>query len=191
MQVIKHIRTLHDGWGRFIIATVTSRDGVELTRQIEDHGAAAAVLPYDPARGTVTLVRQPRIGPLFLGDEALLLETPAGLTDGEDPAEAARREVFEETGIRLGKLEPVGAFWPMPGCATERVHCFLASCGEADKIGDGGGVAHEHEDIEVVELAVADACAMARDGRITDMKTTLLLQALQLRYPELLAGPVS
>ena len=186
MQEIKDIKTLHDGWGRFHVATLVREDGVVLTRQIEDHGAAAAVLPYNRERGMVTLVRQTRVGPLFLGEDALVLEAPAGLTDGEEPREAARREVFEETGIRLDALEPVGAFWPMPGCATERVHCFLAGYTEADRIGDGGGVAHEHEDIEVVELPVAEAFAMAGDGRITDMKTAFLLQVLQLRHPELL-----
>ena len=176
---------VHEGWGRFLIATVRNRKGERFKRQIEDHGAAVCVLPYDPERKCVTLVRQPRIGPLFLDEEAVLLEAPAGLTDGEPPEEAGRREVDEETGIVLRALEPVGAFWAMPGCATERIHLFLAAYEPADRVSDGGGVATEHEDIEVVELPLTEAMAMTGDGRICDIKTVLALQALALRHREL------
>ncbi|MFZ2100690.1 MAG: NUDIX hydrolase, partial [Oricola sp.] len=72
-----------------------------------------------------------------------------------------------------------------PGCATERVSLFLAPYATADRIGDGGGVEHEGEDIEVVELALAEAEAMLGDGRIDDMKTAFMLQALRLRHPGL------
>ncbi|MAS05582.1 MAG: NUDIX hydrolase [Ahrensia sp.] len=162
-----------------------SPDGSEHPRQLEDHGDATCVLPYDPERRVVTLVRQPRVGPLFSGADALLLEAPAGVTDGEDPAAAARREAMEETGLRLGDLEPAGALWSMPGCATERMYLYLAAYGAADRVGDGGGVEHEGEEIEVVEMPAAEAAAMLSDGRIADMKTVVVLQALQLRHPQL------
>ena len=185
MHVIDNIKTIHDGWGRFYLVTMKSPDGAEHPRQIEDHGDAACVLPYDPERRVVTLVRQPRVGPLFKGADALLLEAPAGVTDGEDPAKAARREAMEETGLRLSQLEPAGALWSMPGCATERMYLYLAAYGAADRVGDGGGVEHEGEEIEVVEMPVAEAAQLVADGEISDMKTAFLLQALQLRHPGL------
>ncbi|QKV19915.1 NUDIX domain-containing protein [Oricola thermophila] len=185
MHVIDNIKTVHDGWGRFHLVTLRSPDGSEHLRQVEDHGEAACVLPYDPVRHVVTLVRQPRVGPLFAGDGGVLLEAPAGLTDGEAPLEAARREAMEETGLRLSDLDSVGAFWTMPGCATERVHLFLAAYGEADRVGAGGGVPQEGEEIEVVEMPVAVAARQVASGGICDMKTVLLLQALQIRHPAL------
>lgn len=185
MHVIDNIKTIHEGWGRFCLVTLKSPDGTRHQRQVEDHGAAAAVLPYDPERRMVTLVRQPRVGPLFAGAEAMLLEVPAGLTDGEDPEAAARREAMEETGLRLGAMEPLGGFWSTPGSTTEKIHLYLAAYCAADRIGEGGGVAHEGEDIEVVEMSAAEAIAMVRDGRLADMKTVCLLQALQLRRPDL------
>ncbi|GAB4355174.1 MAG: NUDIX domain-containing protein [Oricola sp.] len=185
MHVIDNIKTIHDGWGRFHLVTMRSPDGTEHRRQVEDHGDACCVLPYDPVRHVVTLVRQPRVGPLFAGADALLLEAPAGLTDGEDPADAVRREAMEETGLRLADLQPVGTMWSMPGCATERVHLYLAAYGEADRVGDGGGHPHEGEEIEVVEMPITVAARQAASGGIRDMKTVLLMQALQLRHPAL------
>lgn len=185
MHVIDNIKTIHEGWGRFCLVTLKSPDGSEHERQVEDHGAAAAVLPFDPERGMVMLVRQPRVGPLFAGAEAMLLEAPAGLTDGEDPEAAARREAMEETGLRLGALQSLGGFWSTPGSTTEKIHLYLAAYSAADRLGDGGGVAHEGEDIEVVEIPAAEAIAMAGDGRIPDLKTAFLLMALRLRLPQL------
>jgi nudix-type nucleoside diphosphatase (YffH/AdpP family) len=185
VHVIDNIKTIHDGWGRFHLVTMVSPDGTRHPRQVEDHGDAVCVLPYDPERRVVMLVRQPRVGPLFAGRDALLLEAPAGLTDGEEPADAGRREVMEETGIRLGELQHAGSLWSMPGCATEMMHFYLAAYGEADRIGDGGGVDGEGEEIEVVEMPIAVAARQAASGGITDMKTVFALQALQLRHPAL------
>lgn len=187
MHVIDNIKTIHDGWGRFHLVTMKSPDGSEHPRQVEDHGDATCVLPYDPARRVVTLVRQPRAGPLFVGADALLLEAPAGVTDGEDPADAARREAMEETGLRLSGLEPAGALWTMPGCATEKMHLYLAAYSAEDKVSAGGGAEDEHEEIEVVEMSVGEVVAMLADGRIADMKTAYLIQTLRQKLPGLFA----
>ena len=104
MHVIDNIKTIHDGWGRFHLVTMKSPDGTEHPRQVEDHGDACCVLPYDPERHVVTLVRQPRVGPLFKGGDGMLLEAPAGLTDGEDPAEAVRNSVVLEEVAKMGAI---------------------------------------------------------------------------------------
>ncbi len=68
---------------------------------------------------------------------------------------------------------------------TERLHLFLAPYTAADRIGEGGGLAEEHEEIEVLEISLDELVGLLDRGAIADMKTLALIQALQLRHPEL------
>lgn len=180
-------KVVHDGWSTFSIARVRLPNGAVVNREIEDHGRAVCVLPYDPARKVAVLVRQFR-PPIFAAAGVTSLdEAPAGLLDEDDPRDCARREAMEECGVRLGELEPVVSAWPMPGVSTELIDFFLAPYGEADRVGDGGGLADEHEDIEVLEVPLAELAARAARGELTDLKTMLLVLALQVRRPELFA----
>jgi hypothetical protein len=70
-----------------------------------------------------------------------------------------------------------------PGSVTERLHFFAAPYTPADRVGTGGGIEEEGEDIEALELPFAEALAMTRDGRICDGKTVLLLQWAALYGP--------
>jgi hypothetical protein len=85
----------------------------------------------------------------------------------------------------LSALEPVGAPWSTPGVSTERIHLFLAPYAHADRVGEGGGLPEEHEDIAVVEITLGDLAAMADRGEIADLKTLALVQTLRLRRSEL------
>jgi hypothetical protein len=87
--------------------------------------------------------------------------------------------------LRLGALEPVGTVWPSPGVSTERMHMFLAPFSAPDRVTDGGGLADEHEDIEVVEMSLDKLWGMVEAGEIVDLKTLALVQTLRLRHPEL------
>jgi len=174
------------GWCTLYLASVRLADGRVIKREIEDHGHAACVLPYDPTRRTAMMVRQFRIPTLHAGASEALLEAPAGLIDpGEDAATAARREAMEEIGVRLTALETVTEAWTMPGISSERMTLFLGVYRKADQIATGGGVAGEHEAIEVVELPLVDLAAMADDGSLADLKTLALVQTLRMRKPEL------
>src|SRR3954467_6120291 len=102
------------GWCKVYVATIRLAEGQTVTREIEDHGAAACVLPYDPVRRTALLIRQLRAPPLHAAGEAAIIETPAGLIDpGEDAQTTARREAMEEAGVRLSSLEQVSNTWTM------------------------------------------------------------------------------
>jgi nudix-type nucleoside diphosphatase (YffH/AdpP family) len=181
-------RVVHDGWSRFRIVRVRTSDGTVLQREVEDHGPAVAVLPYDAERRVATLVTQMRPPIMVATGDVTLTEVPAGLLeDGEDPADCARREAMEEAGLRLGTLEPLGALWPMPGLSTERMHLFLAAYTQADRVADGGGLAAEHEDIVVEERSLASLAAALDGGALTDMKTVVLLLQLRHRRPDLFA----
>lgn len=181
-------RVVHDGWSRFRIVRVRAADGTVLQREVEDHGPAVAVLPYDPERRVALLVTQMRPPIMVATGETALTEAPAGLLEeGEDPAECARREAMEEAGLRLGTLEPLGALWPMPGLSTERMHLFLAAYTQTDRLAEGGGLADEHEDIVVEERSLASLVAAMDAGTLTDMKTVVLLLQLRHRRPDLFA----
>ena len=181
------VRLVHEGWARYLVAEVMQDDGGRITREMEDHGRAVAVLPYDPGRRVATLVSQFRAPVLYSGGPPCHVEVPAGLLDDGAAEDEARREAVEETGLRLGALESVASAWTMPGLSTERMDLFLAAYGEADRRGPGGGLASEGEAIAVHEIPLAELAAMGRDGTITDMKTLVLLFALQLRRPDLFA----
>ena len=145
-----------------------------LVHDVYRHGKAAAVLLYDPKRGVVTLVKQFRAG-AYLSDGALAtIEACAGMLDGDAPEICAVREALEETGIVI--REPVHAFdaYMSPGGMTEKIACFVAPYGEADRAGKGGGV-DDDERIEVLEIPFAEAFAMIERGAIADAKTIALL----------------
>ncbi|WIJ46887.1 NUDIX domain-containing protein [Curtobacterium citreum] len=179
--VVRDVEVTSDGWHvlRRTTFDVRGRDGSWTTQQREtyDRGNGAAVLPYDPERGTVLLTRQFR-WPAYVNEhpDGMLVEVAAGLLDADDPETAVRREAHEELGVRLGSLTHVVDAYMSPGSVTERVHCYAAPYSAADRVDAGGGVADEGEEIEVLEVPGDEALAMLGDGRIVDGKTILLLQ---------------
>jgi nudix-type nucleoside diphosphatase (YffH/AdpP family) len=160
-------------------------DGRWTTEQREtyDRGNGATVLLYDLDGGTVLLTRQFRY-PVYVNDhpDGMFVETAAGLLDADDPETAIRREAQEETGVRIGALEHVFDVYTSPGSVTERLHCYAAPYDPADR-GEGGGIAEEGEDIEVLELPFPKALAMIGTGEIADAKTIMLLQWAALHGP--------
>jgi nudix-type nucleoside diphosphatase (YffH/AdpP family) len=162
-------------------------DGQEIWREVEAHGDAVAVLPYDAARRMALTVRLYRAPALSVGCAELFQEACAGMIDPGDrsPAEAVRREAMEELGVALGELEPVATVWTSPGVVAERSSLFLAPYVAADRVASGGGLAVEHENIEVLETGLRDLADDVDHGRIEDAKLLILLQTLRLRHPGL------
>jgi nudix-type nucleoside diphosphatase (YffH/AdpP family) len=159
--------------------------GAEVWRDIERHGAAAAILPYDPERGCALVVRQFR-APVFVARGDMDIEEAcAGEIVQEAPRTAARREALEELGVLLHGLEEVACVWSSPGVSDEQVSLYLAPYGQNDLVERGGGVAAEHEDIQVVERGLPDMAASADRGLISDVKLLVLIQTLRLRQPAL------
>src|SRR5258708_32006083 len=151
-------------------------EGQTQHRESCDRGNAARLLPYNLAQRTVVLVRQFRYPAYVNGYDDLLIEAAAGLLDNETPEVRIRAEVEEETGYRLGEIRKIFEDFISPGPATEKLHFFVGAFEPKMKIGNGGGLADEGEDIEVLELPIDQALAMIGDGRIVDAKTIMLLQ---------------
>jgi len=145
-------------------------------RETYDRGNGATLLPYSLVRGSVVLVRQFRYPAYVNGHDDLLIEAAAGLLDNESPEVRIRAEAEEETGYRLGEIRKVFEAFMSPGSITEKLHFFIAEYDPSMRIGSGGGIADEGEDIEVLELPIDQAMTMVGGGRIVDAKTIMLLQ---------------
>lgn len=185
LPTVESTETLYKGWLTLLKANLKLGPD-RFDREIEHHGEGATVLPYDPERRVALTIRLPRAPLLVRGETELLIEAPAGLIEeGEDPGECVRREALEEAGVRLGSLEPLGAIWTMPGISTERMHMFLAPYGLADRIGAGGGVTGENENITVIEMPLPDLARLADANALSDIRTLVLVQSLRLRHPGL------
>ncbi len=188
---IRQVERLSSRWTVLEETTLEFRrsDGrwQEQRRETVDHGHGAAVLLYDLARRTVVLVRQFRYAVLVGGHDELLIEVPAGLLDAASPEDCIRAEAEQEVGLRVRRPRAVFDAFMSPGSLTERVYCFVAEYDASDRVAAGGGLEHEGEDIEVLELPFDEAMAMVGDGRVRDAKTIMLLQYAALHlFP---AGP--
>ena len=186
---LQSVEVLSDHWYtlRKVTFDLRRRDGQwqTLSREAYDRGNGAALLLYDPRRRTVVLTRQFRL-PAFLNGsvDGMLIETCAGLLDGDDPETCIRREAEEETGYRVRQPRKVFEAYMSPGSVTEKLHFFVAEYEPQDRIRTGGGLAHEGEDIEVIEMPLAEALAGIGSGVIEDGKTVMLLQHVALMLQE-------
>ena len=187
------IQLLSNNW--YVLRNITfelrRRDGSwqRQSREAYDRGNGAALLLFDPHRRTVVLTRQFRL-PAFINGcaDGQLIEACAGLLDGNDPETCIRKEAEEETGYRIRAPRKVFEAYMSPGSVTEKLHFFVAEYQAEDRIHGGGGVVDEGEDIEVIEMTLAEALAGIRSGAIQDGKTIMLLQHVALgQYP--ITGP--
>jgi nudix-type nucleoside diphosphatase (YffH/AdpP family) len=177
---VQNVRVLSDN--HYILKTTTfewrrnSGEWQTQHRETYDRGNGATLLPYNLVRRSVVLVRQFRYPAYVNGCDDLLIEAAAGLLDNESPEVRILAEAEEETGYRLGKVQKVFEAFMSPGAITEKLHFFVAEYEARMRVGSGGGIASEGEDIEVLELPIDSALAMIGDGRIADAKTIMLLQ---------------
>jgi nudix-type nucleoside diphosphatase (YffH/AdpP family) len=177
---VRDERVLSDQWS--VLKTTRfdflRRDGQWQSQQREtyDRGNGAAILLYDPDRRCVVLTRQFRYPAFVNGHDELMVEVPAGVLDAATPQDCIRAEAEQEAGIRVRQPRQVFEAFMSPGAVTERLHFFVAEYDAGDRIGAGGGVHAEGEDIEVFETPFDEALAMVTRGEIVDAKTILLLQ---------------
>ena len=150
-------------------------------REVYDRGNGATILLYNLERRTVVLTRQFRMPAFVNGHSGYLIEAAAGLLDNASPEERIRLEAEEETGYVVRSVKKIFDAFMSPGSVTERIHFFIGEYQPDDRVGDGGGLKEEGEDIEVLELSFDEAIARVDSGEIADGKTIMLLQYLQLK----------
>ena len=152
------------------------------SREAYDRGNGAVILLYNVLLKTVILTRQFRMPTFINGNNSgMLIEACAGLLDKDNAEDCIKRETEEETGYKISAVKKVMEVYMSPGSVTEMLHFFIAEYSHAMKVTEGGGIAHEQEEIEVLELPMEQAMQMIETGEIKDAKTIMLLQHLRLK----------
>ncbi|SHE80613.1 GDP-mannose pyrophosphatase NudK [Pedobacter caeni] len=150
-------------------------------REAYDRGNGATILLYNKELKTVILTRQFRLPTFLNGNETgMLIESCAGLLDKDNPEDCIRRETEEETGYKITEVKKVFEAYMSPGSVTEILYFFIAEYAKSMKVNDGGGVAVEQEEIEVLEMHIDEAMELVAKGEIKDGKTIMLLQHIKL-----------
>ena len=135
--------------------------GRESVREVIVHNGGVTIIAQ-PNPSSIVLVKQFRyaIGKVFW-------ELPAGtLQKNEDPVQAAKRELKEETGYTAKSLEPMGIVYPLPGYSTEVLYFF-----KAVDIEEGEPQPDKDENIDVKVMDLKQVWQMVKDGEIRDAKT--------------------
>lgn len=144
-----------------------------------ERGDAVAVLVYNPDRECVIMTSQFRYPSYHIGG-GWLTEVVAGILEpDEQPEDTVRREVQEEIGYRVNEIIPVHTFYTSPGGSSERVFLYYAEVKDSDRVSEGGGVATEHEDIQVVEYSLDQCWHGLEKGAFSDAKTIIALMWLK------------
>ncbi|MFV8352691.1 GDP-mannose pyrophosphatase NudK [Flavobacterium sp. XS1P32] len=179
--IIKNTEVLSDN--HYVLNKVTfdyqKKDDSWITqkREVYDRGNGAAILLYNKQQKTVILTRQFRLPTYLNGNSTgMTLEVCAGLLDQDNPEQCIIRETEEETGYRITNVTKVMETYMSPGAVTEILYLFVGEYDESMRVSEGGGVAHEEENIEVIEMPLDEAYAMIESGQMQDAKTIILLQ---------------
>ena len=178
---IKETKLLSDNW--YILNKVTfdyqKPDDTVITQQREvyDRGNGAAILLYNKENKTIILTRQFRLPTYLNGNESgMMVEVCAGLLDKDEPEQCIIRETEEETGYRVTKVKKIMETYMSPGAITEILYLFVGKYDASMKVSEGGGLEHEQENIEVIEMAFDEAYNKIETGELQDAKTIMLLQ---------------
>ncbi|MGV3586137.1 MAG: NUDIX domain-containing protein [Adhaeribacter sp.] len=164
-------QTVYDGFFKLYKITYED-DGETFDREVFVTGNAVAALLYDTQKDKFIFVKQFR--PAVNQD---MLELVAGLLDkeGESPEDTMIREIEEESGYAVDKLEMVVNFYPSPGAFAEKLHVYYAEV--SHKIGEGGGADGENEKIKLIELTKVEL----KDKIFNDAKTLIAVQWAKLK----------
>ena len=182
---ITNSEILSDNWYtlRKIAYNYLKKDGQieRQMREVYDRGNGATILLYNPATKNVILTRQFRMPTFMNGNEdGMMIETCAGLLDRDNAEACIKRETEEETGYQISEVKKVFEIYMSPGSVTEIIHFFVAAYSSDMKVNEGGGIAEEQENIEVLEIPFEKAIEMVAHGEIKDAKTIVLLQYAQI-----------
>jgi len=158
----------------------SDREAAPQTRDLLSSGASVAVLPLDPLRGEIILLRQFRLAAHLANGRGGLFEIVAGHVDGDErPAETARRECAEEIGCAPSRLIELFTYLTTPGLCDEQITLFLGIV-DVTQIPERAGLAAEHEETFMVRVPVDRALDAAASGSLRSGPLLMALNWLAL-----------
>jgi ADP-ribose pyrophosphatase len=172
--------------GRYFFRHSLHRGGQSavISREVFERGQAGAVLPYDPVRDEVVLIRQFRAGSYVAGHHPFTWEIVAGIIEANETAEAMiRREAIEEAGLPIAEVLPIANVMLTPGACSESCQVFLGRI-DAAKAGGIFGLESEGEDILVKVQPFAEAYALVERNEVDNAIGVIALQWLALHRDE-------
>jgi nudix-type nucleoside diphosphatase (YffH/AdpP family) len=153
----------------------------EVERLVFERGNSVGVLLYDAEQDTVLLTKQFRYPAYIHNGPGWLIEIVAGIQNkGREAIAVAHSELIEELGYKVEHLQLLCKFYLSPGGSSEQMFLYLAYLHHAERVSKGGGVAAEHEDIQLFRVPLSRALKMIQLGEIRDAKTIIALQQLFL-----------
>src|SRR4051812_39650184 len=154
-----------------------------------ERGDSSAALLFDAHLRAVYLIEQ-FMYPTLAKAGGWLQTVVAGIIDeGETPEEAIRREIVEEAGFAVEHIEPIANFFVSPGGSSERIFLFCALVSDGARLGEGGGVATEHEDIRLVPVPLDEFMTRLAAHGFADAKTIVAGYWLKDNLGRLVAAP--
>jgi ADP-ribose pyrophosphatase len=163
----------------------TGGDGERRPQDILRAGPAAAVLPLDPVRHEIVLLRQFRVAAHVANGKGDLVEIVAGHVEAhETPAETARRECVEEIGLVPSPLIELFSYFTSPGLLDEETTMFLGIV-DASRLAQLGGLAGEGEKLHLMRVHIDGALAALADRRVQNGPLIIALQWLALNRARL------
>lgn len=166
MEVIKK-EELYSGFLRLNKFDVRLKNGATIEREIIDKKGGVAIVAVDK-EGYIYLTKQPRVG-AFLDDS---IEVPAGLVENEDPEDAGRRELLEETGCKANKMIHLCRFYGDIACSNSITNIYLAP--DVEKVSDTLEL-DDDEYLERVRIKKEEAYRMLDNGEFKDSHTLIAL----------------
>ncbi|RAU82715.1 NUDIX domain-containing protein [Pontibacter arcticus] len=174
---IKRKETIYNGFYTFR-KLIVEENGEEFEREQFDSGSAAAAIVYDTSRDLYLFVQQYRYSA-----QMEMLEIVAGVVEKDDPEKTIRKEIKEEIGYAVDKLEHIWDFYTSPGACTEKVYLYYAEVSQKQE--EGGGLEEHHEHIKVKAFTFEEL----QKQKQFDAKTIIAVQWLAARNNATLENP--